>query len=256
MQKKNELLDMILPALKIKDTSLITTYLQEKLDKIAEAVRKECGITITTMVSIGNITTEIVTIAKEFKVGMIIMGTQGADSENDLFLGSNSFRVLTKSEIPIMTIRSESPKLGYQSILLPLDSSEHSRQKVNAAIQFASKFAATLHVVGILGKTEKNYEYKMKIILAQIEKMAKAKKIVCNTEISVADNRAKKTLAIAKKVNADLIITMADQITGMSRIVLGTYAHQLINNSKIPVISIPPELHGENVASEGPGGMW
>jgi len=256
VQKKNELVDIILPALKIKDPSPITNYLQEKIDKLAEAVRKECGVKITTLISVGNITSEIISIADEFNAGLIIMGTQGADSESDLFLGSNAYRVLTKSDIPVMTVRSESSKLGYPHILLPLDSSEHSRQKVNAAIQIANKFASHLHVIGILGKNEKNYTYKMEVILGQIQKMAKTKKLVCTTEISVAENRAQKTLAYAKKVNANLIITMTDQTAGLSRIILGTYAHQLINSSKIPVLSIPPEIHDENIGQDSIGGMW
>jgi nucleotide-binding universal stress UspA family protein len=256
VQKKNELMDIILPALKIKSPTVITDYLQEKLNKLAATVQKECGITVTTLVSVGNITSEIVNIAEETKSDMIIMGTQGADSENDLFLGSNSYRVITKSDIPVMTVRSELAKSGYKHILLPIDSSEHSRQKVNAAIQIANKFSAQLHVVGILGKNEKNYEYKMEVIFNQIQKMAKAKKLVCTTEISVAANRAQKTLAFAKKLNADLIITMTDQTAGASRLIMGTYNHQLINASKIPVLSIPPEINGENIGQDSIGGMW
>jgi nucleotide-binding universal stress UspA family protein len=254
--KKSELLDIVLPALNIKDPSLITIYLHRKLDLLAESIRKEFGVKITTLISVGNITTEIVAIAEEFKIGMIIMGTQGADSENGLFLGSNSYRVLTKANIPVMTVRSESPKLGYRHILLPLDSSEHSRQKVNAAIQMADKFAAQLHVVGILGKEEKNYEYKMQVIFEQIQKLAKEKNLICTCEIAVAANRAQKTLAYAKKIKADLIITMTDQTAGLSRIILGTYAHQLINNSAIPVLAIPPEIHNENLEPGSIGGMW
>jgi len=254
--QKKELLDIILPALSIKDPSEITKYLQKKLDDIAGIVRKECGVTIKTMMTVGNITSEIVAVAEKIKAGMILMGTQGADSENDLFLGSNAYRVLTKSAIPVMTIRSEAPKLGYRHILLPLDSSEHSRQKVNAAVQIADKFASRLHVVGILGKNEENYKYKMEVIFGQVKKMAKAKKLVCTTEMVVSADRAKKTLVCAKKVNADLIITMTDQSAGPSRIILGTYAHQLINNSKIPVLSIQPEIHEENLEQDSIGGMW
>ena len=38
--------------------------------------------------------------------------------------------------------------------------------------------------------------------------------------------------------------------------ILGNYAHQLINNSQIPVISIPPEVHPENLEEAVIGGMW
>lgn len=256
VQKKNELLDIMLPTLKIKDPSVITKYLQKKLDLLAEKIHKGCGIKITSLVSIGNTTSEIVNAAEKFKAGLIIMGTQGADSENDLFLGSNSYRVLTKSDIPVMTVRSESGKSGYRHILLPVDSSEHSRQKVNVAIQLANMFSSQLHVIGILGENESNYMYKMDVIVTQIQKMAKEKKVICTTEILTAKNRAQKTLASAKKLNADLIITMTDQDAGLSRLILGTYAHQLINNSKIPVLSIPPEIHAENFGQGSIGGMW
>lgn len=38
------------------------------------------------------------------------MGTQGSGSNNDLFLGSNAYRLITKSEIPVMTIKEKSSK--------------------------------------------------------------------------------------------------------------------------------------------------
>ncbi|HWY37429.1 MAG TPA: universal stress protein [Bacteroidia bacterium] len=255
VQKKNDLIDIILPAVKLKDTSVITRFLEEKLRVLAEEIRKEYGIKVTPIISLGNITSEIVSIAEENKVGLIVMGTQGGDSINDAFMGSNAYRTLTKSSIPVMTVRSEAPKLGYSNILLPIDSSEHSRQKVNSAIQLADKFASHLYLLGVLGKKEDNYEYKLKVILPQIEKMAKTKNLACTAEIVKAENRAQRTLAYAKKVNADLIIIMADQNAEFSSIVLGSYAHQLINNSRIPVLSIPPEVHGENIPVTL-GGLW
>ncbi len=256
VQKKDDLIDIILPIFDVKNISEITKFLEEKLEKLGKEVRKEYGIKVIPLVSTGNITSEIVNIAEEYKAGIIIMGTQGANSNNDLFLGSNSYKVLTKSTIPVMTVRTESPKIGYRNILLPIDSSEHSRQKVNAAIQIANKFASHLYVVGVLGEHEDAYKYKMEIILSQIKKMVSSKKLVCTTQIIKTNNRSKKTLSYAKKVKADLIITMTDQKTELSRAILSTYVHELINNAKIPVLSIPPETHYENLGQDSIGGMW
>ncbi|HWY38127.1 MAG TPA: universal stress protein [Bacteroidia bacterium] len=256
VQKKTDLVDIILPAYRLNSTTILTDYLEKKLEKLAVIIRKQYEIAVTCLVSMGNITSEIVNIAEEYKVGMIIMGTQGKDSTNDLFLGSNSYRVITKSTVPIMTIRSEVPKMGYSNILLPIDSSVHSRQKVNSAIKIANTFAAHLHVLGLLGKHEDNYEYKLKVILPQIQKMAHAEKLVCKAEIEKASNRAEKTLAYAKKIKADMIIIMSDEKTELSGLILGTYAHQLINNASIPVLCIPPEIHPENMEMDSIGGMW
>ena len=256
VQKKAELLDIIIPALKLKDISIITNYLEDKLKKLADSISKQYGIVVTPIVSMGNITSEIVKIAEEYKVGIIVMGTQGGDSSNDLFLGSNSYRLLTKSAVPVMTVRTVSPKYGYQNIVLPIDLSEHSRQKVNISIQLAAKYGAHLHVLGLLAKNDGEHKFKLEVILPQIEKLAKVKKVVCTSEIKKTPNRAKTTLSYAKNKKADLIITMSDQDAEFSRFVLGSYAHQLINDSLIPVLSIPPEIHEENMGADSIGGLW
>jgi len=253
VQKKGDLLNIFLPAVKMNDASVVVEFLEKRLELIAEKIIGKYGIKVSSIVSMGNITSEIVDIANDSKADLIIMGTQGSDSNNDLFLGSNSYRLLTKTNIPVMTIRKDAPKLGYSNILLPIDSSEHSRQKVNAAIQIANQFGARLHVLGLLGSDDDNYEYKMRVILPQIKQLAKEKKLVCNTEIDRADNRAKKTLSYAKKIKADLIIIMTDQRAEFSSVILGTYAHQLLNDSRIPILSIPPEEQDIEVTM---GGMW
>lgn len=257
VQNKSDLLDVIMPAVKLKDISVITDFLAEKLEKIAADIKKRYGIKVTTYVSTGNTTSEIVSMAEETKSTLIVMGTHGKDSENGFFLGSNAYRVLTKSDIPVMTVQTAAEKLGFQNILVPLDSSHHSRQKVDSAIFMADKFGAHLHVLGILhegNKGEENYKYKMDTIMSQIKKLADKKNVKCTTDIQFTDNRSKKTLAYAKKIKADLIIAMTDQEAEFSSVVLGNYIHQLTNHSKIPVLCVPPEVNPQLI-SDAIGGL-
>ncbi len=53
------------------------------------------------------------------------------------------------------------------------------------------------------------------------------------------DNAASITMDFATQVNADLIIMMTDQEA--SGIFIGNFAQQIINHSKIPVMSIRPD---------------
>ncbi len=258
VQKRNDLMDVILPALDMneKDMGAITKFLEAKLEKLAEGTRKGYGIPVSALVSVGHITSEIVDMAEEHGVGMIVMGTQGSDSDNDLFLGSNSYRVLTKSDIPVMTVRSDAMQSGYSKILLPVDTSVHSRQKVMAALGIANKFASHVHVLGIIGKYEDNHEFKLKVILPQIQKLAEERGLAFSGEILKADDRAKDTLECAARVKADLIICMRDENYDFPKWLLSTYAHAVLNESKIPVICIPPEEHPENFGQDSIGGMW
>lgn len=256
VQKKADLLEIILPALKVADTETIVSFVKHKLDALAEKFRRSNDVKIGTDVVLGSVPSKITDYALAHDIGLIVMGTHGSDSTGDFILGSNSYRVLNSSDIPVMTIREKVGKSGFSNILLPIDSSEHSRQKVNVAIKIAEKFGARLHVLGLLGKHEDDYEYKLNVILPQIKKFAGKQHVACTSEIGRATNRAEKAIEYAKEINADLIITMSDENEGPSSFMLGTFANQLINHSPIPVLSIQPEIHEENMEQAVIGGMW
>jgi nucleotide-binding universal stress UspA family protein len=255
VQKKNDLIEVVFPAMKIEGSLMIQDFLEKKVEKIAEQIRKQHGISVISKVVIGSIIPAISEMAEENNAGLIIMGTHGSDSTGDFLLGNNSYRVLLNSDIPVMTVRHEVPEIKYKNILLPIDSSDHSRQKVNSAIEIAEKLGAKLHILGLLAEYEDSYEYKLKVILPQIEKLASKEHVMCTKHIGHNSNLVEKTLDYADKVNADLIIIMSDQKAGLSRI-LGTYAHQLINNSACPVLSFPPEVHPELMENAVMGGLW
>src|ERR1700758_2619416 len=87
VQRKKDLIDILLPLLDLNDTSKIQEFLKNKLEKLARRVKKEYGVKVTAVVSVGNIATEITDMAVKKEAGLIVMGTQGSDSTNDLFLG-------------------------------------------------------------------------------------------------------------------------------------------------------------------------
>ncbi|MEO8760694.1 MAG: universal stress protein, partial [Bacteroidia bacterium] len=122
VQNKSDLLDVFLPAVKLTDITVITDFLAQKLEAVAADIRTRYGIKVSTFVTTGNITSEIVALADETKSTFIVMGTHGKDTDNGFFLGSNAYRVLSKSQIPVMTVKIAAEKIGFQNILLPLDS--------------------------------------------------------------------------------------------------------------------------------------
>ncbi|HXD94436.1 MAG TPA: universal stress protein, partial [Bacteroidia bacterium] len=255
VHKKRDVLDFIAPENEVSDV-LVTNFVSKKLEELAEKIRKENNLIVSARVSVGNITGEIMKIVELDDISLIIMGTRGRDTDNNRFIGSNAYRVITKSKIPVIAVHSSYAKPAYENILIPIDTSEHSRQKVDSAIYLAKKLNSQLSVIGLIGKGEETYTYKMEVIMGQIQKLAKDKNVNCVTEIQTSVNRAVSTLTYCETINADLIIIMTDQHAEFSSIILGTYAHQLINESKVPVLCIPPETHPENIPPDNLGGMW
>ncbi len=245
VQKKNDILEMLLPSLNITKPNVVSEFLSDKLSIEASKIKKKYGVKVTPIFSSGNITSEIITICNENNANLIVMGTHGADSNNDLFMGSNTYRMLTKSNLPILTVRIEPSKKGFSSIVLPIDLSIHTQQKVNIAIQLAKLFNGQIHALGLLNDSDKTNKLKLNTYINQIDKECTKNKVSFNSTIVNTNNNIKSTLLYSKKVSADIIISMTDQNKEFKPILLGNYIHQLINNSKIPVLCIKPDLKEE-----------
>ena len=169
------------------------------------------------------------------------MGTQGYSALEMIFIGSNTMKVLGASKNPVMSVRTPASENGYRNIVLPIDSSTHSRQKVNLAIELCHDFGARLHVIGMTDDMDSSFEMKLGVIFNQIEKIADVRKVFVSTSIiRNPDNNAKATLKYAEEVNGDLIIIMSDQDVEYTGIFLGPYASQVINFSKVPVLTVMP----------------
>lgn len=249
VQKKNDILNMLLPSLSITKPTKVSQILSDKLSEEAERISKKYGIKVTPVFSSGNITTEILNLSEENDADLLVMGTRGGDSNNDLFMGSNTYRTLTKSQLPILTVRSTPTKKGYTIIALPIDLSAHTRQKVNVAIQMAKLFAGEIRVIALYNEGERSDKFKLEVYVKQIEKECLKNKVLVTSTITQTDNKVKKTLQFASKEKADIIISMTDQETEFKSVILGNYIHQLINNSNIPVLCLQPEVSDMNEGS-------
>lgn len=245
--KKADVLDIFLPILKLKSDKQFLEKIKENLEEYAETIKSEFGIKVKCFASTGNITSEILVLAKQNDVGLILMGTKGKDSNSDLFLGSNAYRLITKSEIPVMTLSINPSNKGFSNILLPIDLSDHTRQKVNYTIELAKLFKSKITILGLYDDGEKDELFTIQTIVGQIEKICDKQKIIFDSIIEKTNHRVGKTLNVAKRKKADLIVTMTDQTIERKKGILSTYDHELINTSKIPVISIAPEA-GESTS--------
>jgi len=143
----------------------------------------------------------------------------------------------------VISVQRHSQKLGFTDILLPIDDSAHSRQKINHALVLAKHFASKLHILGLINSSDDIDLKKFELKLDQVEEYIKKCDVSCSKKIVSGSNQAKVTYDYAKSINADLIVIMSDQEESIAgRLLLGPYAQQIVNHSKIPVMSIHPVL--------------
>src|SRR6185295_19184252 len=127
-------------SLKKENKKSLEKNITEKLTKLAsEAMKKAAGVKINSMVTYGKIYEEINKAAKKLKCSFIIMGTNGSTGIKR-FIGSNALNVIRDAPCPVITIKGKKHRYGCKLILLPLDLTKETRQKVNKAIDLANHF--------------------------------------------------------------------------------------------------------------------
>ncbi len=185
----------------------------------------------------GNIFKEITNQAKYDDAYMIIMGTHGVSGFEELWIGSNAFRVVSNAPCPIVTIRNGFSNKAIENIVMPVDLSKDSRHKVPYVTELARYFNATVHIVGVSETSAPDIVAKINTYCSQVEEYLKEKGIPCVKEIITGSNITDLTIEYAKKVNAELISIMTEQMQN-NAFWLGPYAQQMVNHSPIPVLSI------------------
>ena len=240
--------DLFIPSVSFPEANELENKTQVKLGGLADSIKKEFGVKVSIIIKNGNPSAEIVNVSKEIKASLIVMGTHGYSPIEELVIGSVALKVLTKSDCPTMAMSSEAKNKGYSKILLPIDTSAHTRQKVNYSLEMAKKFSAAVYVVALLNDGEDSEKAAIELIIRQIQTLAKEKGVVFHSEVlSKLKNRAVATVKQSEKIGADLIVIMTDQDAELSGFFLGPYSQQIIHMSKVPVIAIKPEEHTHNM---------
>jgi len=192
----------------------------------------------------GKIYKEIANQAKYNDASFIVAGSHGVSGFESFMIGSNASKIVTYSPCPVITLRETYPTNNkLKKIVVPIDNSAATRQKIPYALEMARAFKAEIHVLELQSSSLKSIRRIVTKYVEQVEKfLLKEKDIKFVLKSVDCDNITTATIAYAEEINADQIFIMTEQEQETSNIWLGPFAMQMVNNSSIPVISIKPKV--------------
>lgn len=214
--------------------------IKQRLEEVASDAFHKSGVKINTMISYGKIYEEINAAAKKIKCSFIIMGTNGSVGIKR-FIGSNALRVIRDAPCPVITIKGKKHRFGCQLILLPLDLTKETRQKVNKAIELATYFGSAVKVVSVVTTDDEFIVNKLQRQLNQVRHYINEREITCTAEMIKGKDVAEELMKYAKQVKADLIMIMTQEEMNWTERFIGSAAQEVINGTDIPVLTIHPK---------------
>jgi nucleotide-binding universal stress UspA family protein len=187
----------------------------------------------------GKIFEEITNHAKSYEDVLVVLSTHGQSGFNEWFIGGNSYKIASHSKCPLITVRRNPISSTINKIVMPLDITFQTREKVPYTVKLAQTFGSEIHLLSIRLSNFSGIEEKLHKYTTQVASYIEAHNIKCTVEHLQGENLTDMTLEYAYSVNADLISIMTEQEKSVSNLLLGSYAHQMINKALIPVLLFP-----------------
>ncbi len=198
----------------------------------------------------------ILDYAAENEIDLVAMGTHGRRGLRRLLLGSVAEEVVRLAPCPVLTVpeREDGVSAGHvERIVVPVDFSEHARLALGYAVHLADAYGAhldMLHVVdevvypdfyppimpsggSITEELRDQSLQRMRDLLSGFTDAAQ------RADVHVRAGRAAPEITqFAKKQAADLVVIASHGLTGISHMLLGSVAEQVVRRAHCPVFTV------------------
>jgi len=229
---------------------LVFDALKSKLKELAETTAKECEVEVDYEMLKGSVHERIIDYAEEKVSKLIIMGKGSryiGTKHSHPVIGSTISKVISYAKTPVISVGSPYHIKKIRSIMLPLDLSKETRQKVNWAIEMAQLFKTKIKIVSAV---ESNYTGvdidKIHKQAKQVENFIIKHNVECTSEILKASKDAKSYVPMLIKYaeeheDIDLSLIMTHQENAIKEYLLGSTAATFIRRTSFPVMTIVPK---------------
>lgn len=178
----------------------------------------------------------IVQQAKKHAIDLIIMGSHGATGMKEMFVGSNTERVVRMAHCPVLTVKGSVKLDQIDEMVFASDFKQEVYSSFPGIKRLSELFNAKLHLLKVV--TPNSFETTAK---SDQEMQAFAKEFQLeNYTINVYNDEYIEAgiLDFAESVDADLISLSTHGRKGLVHLINGSLAEDVANHAERPVLSI------------------
>ncbi|HRO76482.1 MAG TPA: universal stress protein [Crocinitomicaceae bacterium] len=211
---------------------------KDKLNEVISALKT--AVEITPIIRIGNIFEDIGNVASEHNAQLIFMGTHGAHGWQHI-TGSHALRVITNSSVPFVVVQNKNIKPeGYKNIVVPLDLSKETQQKLVHVASLAKYFNSKIHIVTI-EESDPLQSKKLHDNLLIAGNFLSEREIEYTTQVISQSGYDKEIVKHAVRLDADLIAIMNLNQQNLFGLLTANYEQYIItNDAEIPTLIVNP----------------
>lgn len=184
----------------------------------------------------GVIPQKIIDCSQSEDIDLIVMGTRGLNLMAEIFVGSNTEKVVRFAHCPVLTVKDQPVNFIVSNILFPTNFDKDQENAVEKIKEFQNLSQGHLHLLYV--NTINNF-----LSTSEIEE--KKNKFAVNTQL---DNYTLHAISAKSEeagienatemLDIDLIVICTHQRKGLSHFIAGSIAENLVNYASKPVLTI------------------
>jgi nucleotide-binding universal stress UspA family protein len=217
-------------------------YMRLAETRFAEFLDKDYlkGITVTDTVHNYTIFSEINDIAKEMDIDLIVMGSHGTTGFREVFVGSNTEKVVRTSEIPVLVIKHQTTEFNPQLGVFACDFLPNSIMPYKKAKKMFDLLGIKMQplYVNLAGDFRNTREIEKRILTFMNEAKDPNPFDSLNNVVQYNDYSVEAGIfAYSQLTGADIIALPTQGRQGLAHFFSGSIGEDVVNHSDLPVMT-------------------
>ncbi len=228
----------------VVDDEKILFFSQLARKKLTEFLAKDYlnGLNVTNIIEVGPTYHSITRNIDKFDIDLIVMGSKGTSGIQGFFIGSNTEKVVRHSTVPVLVIKNKQMDLAFRKIVFVSDYTNENISAFRKAQNFAEDFGADLKLMYVNTQGDEPEDIKrihdrIKTFVENTSSTFNPDDVVIYEDDDVDDG----ILRGARFIQADCIVMATHGRRGLSHLFNGSIAEDVVNQSKMPVLTFKIE---------------
>lgn len=205
---------------------------REELKKLVQDPRYN-DIQMEGEVEVGNPFESISRNIANRQVDLVVMGTQGSSGLEEVLVGSNTEKVVRRAKCPVLTVKQAVDPDSIKDIVFATNLRNTNERLVKELLDLQKLFGAKLHIISVntpsTFETDRFYKKEMKKFVEEYG--------ISNYTLNVYNDDIEEDgiVFFAEDIDADMIALATHGRSGISHLLSGSIAEDIVNHAKRPV---------------------
>ena len=194
------------------------------------------GVNAVEVIQYDGVYSTIAKQAAEHDIDLIVMGSHGDSGAHELFIGSNTEKVVRIAECPVLTVKNRHQDFDLKNIIFASNFYGEAKENFAKLFNFIKLFDAHVHLVKVI--TPDHFESTEQTNKLVADFRAEWRIDNCTVHV-INESTVHAGIGYATGVvNADAIAMETHGRTGISRFFYGSQTESVVNHAEIPVLSV------------------